>query len=239
MPWHSQDLNGPSEGRKCHAECHHLSLTAFRGAKCQMQNCRCKVKWYSRFDDRPVSSRSCLKLTALSPRFFTTWCQFFASKWQHSDTSFNNLIFFTGKSWLCRFFRIFLRWLSIWFSTTLPVTTFSPTYTFDQHHTCQRWDSVKHQSGGNSKDSPIWNKETSSHFGKHVEIGLESRWGSWEFAFHPSRPWALCSVSSSQIASSPGEKFHRNLCFFLSWSSSNHLNSGKGMEDLLLFSESP
>lgn len=69
-------------------------------------------------------------------------------------------------------------------------------------------------SGGNSKDSPIWNKETSSHFGKHVEIGLESRWGSWEFAFHPSRPWALCSVSSSQIASSPGEKFHRNLCFF-------------------------
>lgn len=33
-------------------------------------------KWYSRFDDWPVSSRSCLKLTAVSPRFFTTWCQF-------------------------------------------------------------------------------------------------------------------------------------------------------------------
>lgn len=43
IPWHSQDLNDPSEGRKCHAECHHLSLTAFSGAKCQMQNCRCKV----------------------------------------------------------------------------------------------------------------------------------------------------------------------------------------------------
>ena len=56
--------------------------------------------------------------------------------------------------------------------------------------------------------------------------------------FHPSRPSALCSVSSSQIASSPGEKFHQNLCFFLSWSSSNHLKSGKGAEDLLLFSES-
>ena len=96
-------------------------------------------------------------------------------------------------------------------------------------------------SGENSKDSPIWNKETSSHFGKHVEIGLESRWGSWEFAFHPSRPSALCSVSSSQIASSPGEKFIKIFAFFwadhpqiisnqakvwkISYCSQNHHNS--------------
>lgn len=118
-------------------------------------------KWYSRFDDWLVSSGSCLKLPAVPPRFFTTWCQFLDPSGS-IQTLHSTIWSSSQENPGCAVFSVFF-WGDCR-NDFLPHTTFSPT-------PYRRWDSVQHQV----KTPKIQLYETRKHpaiFKKHVEIGL-------------------------------------------------------------------